>query len=194
LIENFVDRNTQCRILNDEEKLKLQTNAKFIENYKKEKIIKEIKKSWDSFYKRNTTNFFKDRHWTLREFNELDECFSTDSLKIFEIGCGVGNFLYPLLKINEKIQIYACDFSGKAIELVKSNENFSTYKDRCIPFVCDITDMAQLESNLNNTKIDIATLIFVLSAIQPTKMSEAIRNIFNVRILWSFDDHSLSLI
>jgi len=28
-------------------------------------------KNWDMFYKRNQTNFFKDRHWTEREFGEL---------------------------------------------------------------------------------------------------------------------------
>jgi len=28
---------------------------------------------WDLFYKRNSTHFFKDRHWTLREFEEIKE-------------------------------------------------------------------------------------------------------------------------
>lgn len=35
------------------------------------KYKKEAAKNWDLFYKRNTTKFFKDRHWTDREFEEL---------------------------------------------------------------------------------------------------------------------------
>lgn len=31
----------------------------------------EAKKNWDKFYLRNKTNFFKDRHWTKNEFEEL---------------------------------------------------------------------------------------------------------------------------
>ena len=31
----------------------------------------DARKNWDLFYKRNETKFFKDRHWTTREFQEL---------------------------------------------------------------------------------------------------------------------------
>ena len=31
----------------------------------------EAKKNWDIFYKNNTTNFYKDRHYLAREFSEL---------------------------------------------------------------------------------------------------------------------------
>ena len=42
-----------------------------VSDYKRNKLEKEAKKNWDLFYKRNTTKFFKDRHWTKREFEEL---------------------------------------------------------------------------------------------------------------------------
>ena len=31
----------------------------------------EAQKNWDIFYKNNTTNFYKDRHYLSREFSEL---------------------------------------------------------------------------------------------------------------------------
>jgi methyltransferase-like protein 6 len=37
--------------------------------FKQDQYDKNAQKHWDQFYKRNTSNFFKDRHWTLREFN-----------------------------------------------------------------------------------------------------------------------------
>ena len=33
----------------------------------------DAKKNWDIFYKNNTTNFYKDRHYLSREFSELAE-------------------------------------------------------------------------------------------------------------------------
>ena len=49
-------------------------------------------------------------------------CFlqtSDDPLSVLEVGCGVGNFLFPLIEKNENIQFYACDFSTRAVEFVK---------------------------------------------------------------------------
>lgn len=45
-----------------------------VSHFKQMKLEKEAQKNWDLFYKRNTTNFFKDRHWTTREFEELKAC------------------------------------------------------------------------------------------------------------------------
>ena len=34
-------------------------------------MVEVQSKNWDKFYKLNKTNFFKDRHYILREFEEL---------------------------------------------------------------------------------------------------------------------------
>jgi len=54
----------------EEELLKCQDIRKIPER-RKSQLEKEARKHWDLFYKRNSTKFFKDRHWTLREFQEL---------------------------------------------------------------------------------------------------------------------------
>ena len=41
--------------------------------YKKEKLEADARKNWDLFYKRNRTNFFKDRQWMTREFEEFKQ-------------------------------------------------------------------------------------------------------------------------
>lgn len=38
---------------------------------------------------------------------------------IFEVGCGVGNFMFPLLQEDNNIFIYACDFSKRAVQFVQ---------------------------------------------------------------------------
>ena len=82
-----------------------------------------LKFNRDLFYKRNTTKFFKNRYWIGREFKELS--FEQDSelndrrKVVLELGCGVGNFIFPVLETNPLLFIYACDFSKRAIEFVK---------------------------------------------------------------------------
>jgi methyltransferase-like protein 6 len=53
---------------------KLTGDQTLVSDFKQMKLEKEAQKNWDLFYKRNTTNFFKDRHWTTREFEELKVC------------------------------------------------------------------------------------------------------------------------
>ena len=46
---------------------------------------------------------------------------------LFEVGCGVGNFMFPLLEEDEarSLFIYACDFSQRAIQFVKVRISWS---------------------------------------------------------------------
>lgn len=151
-------------------------NSTYLSDFKKNKLITEAKKNWDLFYKRNKTNFFKDRYWTLREFEELSD--SNKPFYLLEVGCGVGNFLYPLLQLNKNIHINACDFSDKAIELLKLNEDYEKFNDRLNAFVCDLT-----KDDLNDSvkqQVDAVSMIFVLSAIPKDKLRESIKNVFKV--------------
>ena len=45
---------------------------------------------------------------------------------LFEVGCGVGNFIFPLIAEDKEKHFFfhACDFSSKAVELVKVQTSF----------------------------------------------------------------------
>ena len=137
----------------------------------------DARKFWDIFYKRNGDRFFKDRHWTTREFVELIPP-SLRKRTLLEVGCGVGNFVFPLLEKNPAtFSIYACDFSPRAIDLVKSHKLFNETYIKA--FVADITDENALQQ-IPEASIDIVTLIFVLSAIHPKHFDTVLGNLFTV--------------
>ncbi|XP_036435476.1 tRNA N(3)-methylcytidine methyltransferase METTL6 [Colossoma macropomum] len=167
------------RTLSEEEREKLSNDRVLVSDFKQQKFELEAQKNWDLFYKRNSTNFFKDRHWTTREFDELKACreFEAQKLVMLEAGCGVGNCIFPLLEEDLNIFIYACDFSPRAVEFVKQNPLYCP--DRCLAFQCDLTK-DDLRATVPEESLDVATLIFVLSAIHPDKMQQALENIYKV--------------
>lgn len=162
----------------DKEKLKRQDN-RLVTSFQAEKLEIGASKYWDQFYKRNTIKFFKDRHWTTREFYELveDKNFEKkDKFTILELGCGVGNLVFPLLEEKSDMEIFACDFSPRAIELMKENKLYDPKKLHL--FVADITQddlLTKIE-----VQVDIVTAVFVLSAIHPDNFVNTIKNIYRV--------------
>lgn len=158
----------------EEEKLKLQ-NSRLISAYQANKINIESKKHWDLFYKRNDTRFFKDRHWTLREFKEILGTDINQRNILLEVGCGVGNFIYPLIEEKLNMFIYACDLSSKAIELLKTNPIYS--EDQVKAFQTDITT-TDIFDEIPKETLDIVTLIFVLSAVDPSNYLKIARTLF----------------
>lgn len=168
-----------ARTLSEEERERLENDPVLVSDFKQQKLELDAQKNWDLFYKRNSTNFFKDRHWTTREFQELKACreFETQKLVMLEAGCGVGNCIFPLLEEDLNIFIYACDFSPRAVEFVKQNSLYCP--ERCLAFQCDLTK-DDLLANIPEKSLDVATLIFVLSAIHPDKMQQALENIYKI--------------
>jgi SAM-dependent methyltransferase len=91
-----------------------------------------------------TFRFFKDRQWIFTEFPEVapsnmssyvsarseqssENLEETEKeLRIFEVGCGVGNTILPILKTNNspKLQLYGCDFATTAVELLKQDPQY----------------------------------------------------------------------
>lgn len=130
--------SNELRALSEEERQKLsKQDETIVSDFKQMKLESEAKKNWDLFYKRNATNFFRDRHWTAREFEELVHLAKEDKKVLLEVGCGVGNFVFPLLEENPGLYIFACDFSPRAVEFVKNDSRFQG--DRMNAFTCDIT-------------------------------------------------------
>lgn len=141
-------------------------------------LEQDSKKYWDLFYKRNTTKFFKDRHWTTREFQELlNDASVKEKRTLLEIGCGVGNFVFPLLEEQLNFHILACDLSPRAIEFVKNHPLYDENNIRA--FQTDITTDEILQQ-VPEKSVDIITLIFVLSAIHPDKFVNTLSTIYKL--------------
>ncbi|KAL7637082.1 UNVERIFIED_CONTAM: hypothetical protein RMT77_012840 [Armadillidium vulgare] len=109
----------------------------------------------------------------------LGESFAGENstFKILEVGCGVGNTVFPILETNidPNLFVYCCDFSTKAIDIVKESENYNP--NRCFAFVCDVASEDWPEAPFPRNSLDIIVCIFVLSALQPLKIRNAIRNL-----------------
>lgn len=135
-----------------------------------EKYRKDAPKSWNRFYSRNENRFYKDRHWIREEFPEI---FSIKDGSLLEVGCGVGNFCLPLRQESENLSaIYACDFSPKAIEILKGDSRYQ--REDISAFVADIN---QEITSIKEGSLDIITMIFVLSAIPPENFKLVIGNL-----------------
>eukprot|EP00696_Hemimastix_kukwesjijk_P013289 gnl/Hemi2/26652_TR8945_c0_g1_i1.p1 gnl/Hemi2/26652_TR8945_c0_g1~~gnl/Hemi2/26652_TR8945_c0_g1_i1.p1 ORF type:complete len:173 (+),score=36.15 gnl/Hemi2/26652_TR8945_c0_g1_i1:51-569(+) len=112
----------------------LSLDDKTLPTYWVEKYEREAGRNWNKFYQRNENRFFKDRHYLLDEFDELRDAVMP---VLLEIGCGVGNAVFPLLETHPTVRVFACDFSAKAIEIVKSHALYPG--GRIEASVCDAT-------------------------------------------------------
>ncbi|KAG9157333.1 hypothetical protein Leryth_004974 [Lithospermum erythrorhizon] len=93
------------------------------------------------------------------------------------VGCGAGNTIFPLLSTNPDIFAHACDFSPRAVNIVKMHKEFST--ERVNAFVCDLA-ADDLTQHISPSSVDVVTMIFVLSAVSPEKMPSVLQNIRKV--------------
>ncbi|KAM3183768.1 hypothetical protein ACTXT7_009729 [Hymenolepis weldensis] len=160
----------------------------------RECFVTKASSFWDKFYSKHESKFFKNRKWLPREFVELLDgslCSGTfphgpatfpgkeSNLRVLEVGCGPGNSVAPILENRWRGEnntfVYACDFSEKAVALVKSSPHFSP--QHCLPFQQDISK-PNLTWPFPPESVDAICCIFVLSAISPANFAQTIQNLY----------------
>ena len=154
---------------------------KWLKRGPKEEDLSKAAAKWDHFYANHERWFFKDRQWLRGEFKEL--FFDTEKFpvarRIMEVGCGAGNTIFPIWrdrKADPTLEhIYACDYSAKAVDLVRSFREFNA--EKMTAFVHDLAADEFFET-VQEGSIDAITAIFVLSALHPDRLPVAFAKLF----------------
>lgn len=146
-------------------------------------------KWWNRFYANNASNFFKDRKWLFQEFPVLTAATSSNSppVTILELGAGAGNTAFPILAANRNpaLKLHACDFSAKAVDLIRNNPLYDP-----LHIQADVWDVAEtpeidganshLPPGLAPGSVNIVIMIFIFSALAPSQWDQALRNIYSL--------------
>lgn len=138
-------------------------------------------KWWNLFYKNNTANFFKNRKWLQQEFPILGKVTQEDAgpVTILEVGAGAGNTAFPILANNQnpKLKVHACDFSKKAVEVMRCHEEYNTDYMQA-----DVWDAAgeELPPGLEDGSVDVVIMIFIFSALNPRQWNQAVHNAYRL--------------
>ncbi|XVE53875.1 hypothetical protein DITRI_Ditri03aG0036800 [Diplodiscus trichospermus] len=173
-----MDSNTQNNVEQQQPAQRIQIYPPItigVSPFWRDKYERDAKKYWDQFYRRHQDRFFKDRHYLDKEW---DQYFSGSGRKvILEVGCGAGNTIFPLIATYPDVFVHACDFSPRAVNLVKAHKDFT--EARVSAFVCDLT-VDDLSKQISPASVNVVTMIFVLSAVSPEKMPLVLQNIKKV--------------
>lgn len=150
-----------------------------VSDFDKARFNNDPEKWWNQFYSNNTSNFFKDRKWLRQEFPILSKLTAKGAgpSTILEVGAGAGNTAFPLLKANGNagLMIHACDFSKKAVELIRANEAYDA--EHMQASVWDISS-AGLPPGVREGSVDVVLLVFIFSALSPKQWDAAVRNLW----------------
>ncbi|CAM9420076.1 unnamed protein product [Scytosiphon promiscuus] len=92
---------------------------------------------------------------------------------LLELGCGVGNAVFPLLEENRGLYVIALDLSPRGIEVLKQHPMYSC--GRCEAAVLDATSDDLPSSVLEDGGVDLVLLQFSLSAVAPKDMAAVAR-------------------
>ncbi|KAJ7132339.1 actin filament binding protein [Mycena epipterygia] len=150
----------------------------------KQKYNERPARHWDTFYRLNSSNFFKDRKWLNNEFPELTSAAEPDAgpMTIVEVGCGAGNAVFPLLAANRNplLALHAYDYSENAVKLVQANPLYTAPPTGTI--VADVWDLTAdaLPAGVEPASADLVIMVFVFSALHPDEWVQAVSNVHRI--------------
>uniref|UniRef100_M3ZS48 tRNA N(3)-cytidine methyltransferase n=1 Tax=Xiphophorus maculatus TaxID=8083 RepID=M3ZS48_XIPMA len=103
-------------------------------------------------------------------FNLTFHCISS------QVGCGVGNSVFPIVNTikNTDSFLYCCDFSARAIQLVKDHPDYDD--SVCHAFVHDICEEAD-SFPFPPQSLDTILAVFVLSSIHPQRVQKVVNQL-----------------
>uniref|UniRef100_A0A672JCC8 tRNA N(3)-cytidine methyltransferase n=1 Tax=Salarias fasciatus TaxID=181472 RepID=A0A672JCC8_SALFA len=98
------------------------------------------------------------------------------SFRILEVGCGVGNSVFPILKNIKGTDsfLYGCDFSQRAIQLIMDHPDYDD--SVCHVFVHDLCEEAA-SFPFPPRSLDVILAVFVLSSIHPERIQGVVNRL-----------------
>uniref|UniRef100_A0A3B5MQ12 tRNA N(3)-cytidine methyltransferase n=1 Tax=Xiphophorus couchianus TaxID=32473 RepID=A0A3B5MQ12_9TELE len=112
-----------------------------------------------------------------RKQQVLFNCFNlTFHFISSQVGCGVGNSVFPIVNTikNTDSFLYCCDFSARAIQLVKDHPDYDD--SVCHAFVHDICEEAD-SFPFPPQSLDTILAVFVLSSIHPQRVQKVVNQL-----------------
>ena len=97
---------------------------------------------------------------------------------MLEVGAGAGNTAFPILRGNENegLMVHAVDFSGKAVEIMKADEQYDEKYVRAS--VWDVASANGLPEGVEEGSVDVVVMVFVFSALSPEQWERAVGNVW----------------
>ncbi|KAI0490714.1 methyltransferase [Xylaria cf. heliscus] len=152
-----------------------------VSDFDKNRFNSDPARFWNLFYRNNSSNFFKDRKWLQQEFPVLHTVTAEEAGPkiVLEVGAGAGNTAFPILTQNKnpKLRLHACDFSKKAVEVMRSHKQYNTNLMQA-----DVWDVSseELPPGVEENAVDVVLMIFIFSALSPQQWEQAVKNIHRV--------------
>ncbi|EME80316.1 uncharacterized protein MYCFIDRAFT_15074, partial [Pseudocercospora fijiensis CIRAD86] len=156
-----------------------------VSDFDKKRFNAQPEKWWDKFYSNNNANFFKDRKWLVQEFPILGDVTKAEygPVTVLEVGAGAGNTAFPVLAQNRnpELKLHACDYSKKAIEVIRSQEAYTEQKQPAV-LQADVWDAAgtELPPGLEAGSVDVIVMIFIFSALSPDQWEQGVANAYEL--------------
>ncbi|CAL4245728.1 unnamed protein product, partial [Meganyctiphanes norvegica] len=143
--------------LSEEEIAKLKKqDSRLVTQFQQNKLEVEVAKNWDKFYKRNETRFFKDRHWTTREFEELIGSGDGGCRVLLE--CEIGTIFFGVIQEKYTPLLYHSQFNISAVAVLQNFKLRSTLKH--MKFISNIIS-GDMANGLKIETIDYAKIFFL---------------------------------